>query len=97
MYFQSVKGTTAEGSGIRTIPYLGSIVVAAVVVGGAITMLGWYKLFMIAGGVIFTVGAGLIYTITVDSPTGKWIGYQLIGGFGAGAGVQSECSKLWSP
>jgi len=89
-YFQAVKGTTAEGSGIRTIPYLGSIIVASIVVGAAITMLGWYKPFMIAGGCIFTVGSGLIYTLTVNSATGKWIGYQLLCGFGAGAGVQSK-------
>lgn len=88
-YFQAVKGTTAEGSGIRTIPYLGSIILASILVGGAITMLGWYKPFMIAGGAIFTVGAGLIYTLHVTSSAGRWIGYQLICGFGAGAGVQS--------
>lgn len=53
-------------------------------------MLGWYKPFMIAGGAIFTVGAGLLYTLQVNSGTGKWIGYQLVCGFGAGAGVQSN-------
>lgn len=30
----------------------------------------------------------MLYTLRVDSSTGKWIGYQLLGGFGAGAGVQ---------
>lgn len=43
---------------------------------------------MIAGASIFTVGSGLIYTFQVDTGTGKWIGYQLLAGFGAGAGVQ---------
>ncbi|CZR61162.1 related to aflatoxin efflux pump AFLT [Phialocephala subalpina] len=87
-YFQAVKGTTAEGSGIRTIPYLGSVIVSSIVIGGAITALGWYKPFMIFGSAIFVVGAGLIYTLTVDSPVGKWVGYQLVSGFGAGGGVQ---------
>lgn len=49
---------------------------------------GWYKPFMIFGGAIFTVGAGLIYTLKVNSNAGEWIGYQLLCGFGAGAGVQ---------
>jgi hypothetical protein len=71
-----VKGTTAEESGIRTIPYLGSIIVSSIVVGGAITALGWYKPFMIFGSAIFTVGAGMIYTLAVNSPTGKWVGYR---------------------
>jgi hypothetical protein len=43
---------------------------------------------MIFGSAIFTVGAGMLYTLRVDSYAGKWIGYQLLGGFGAGAGVQ---------
>ena len=43
---------------------------------------------MIFGGSIFTVGAGMLYTLTVTSTAGKWIGYQLLSGFGAGAGVQ---------
>ncbi|KAG4429728.1 hypothetical protein IFR05_014793 [Cadophora sp. M221] len=87
-YFQAVKGTTAEESGIRTIPYLGSVIVSSIVVGGAITALGWYKPFMIFGSAIFTVGAGMIYTLAVNSSTGKWVGYQLLSGFGAGSGVQ---------
>lgn len=92
-YFQAVKGTTAEGSGIRTIPYLGSVILASIIIGGAITALGWYKPFMIIGSAIFTVGAGLIYTLAVNSSTGKWVGYQFVSGFGAGGGVQSKSSQ----
>lgn len=87
-YFQAVKGTTAEGSGIRTIPYLASIIVSSIVAGAGITYIGWYKPFMITGAAIFTVGAGMLYTLKVNSSTGEWVGYQLLGGFGAGAGVQ---------
>ena len=87
-YFQAVKGTTAEGSGIRTIPYLGSIIISSIVAGAGITVVGFYKPFMIFGSAIFTVGAGMIYTLSVTSTAGKWIGYQLLSGFGAGSGVQ---------
>jgi MFS family permease len=87
-YFQAVKGTTAEQSGIRTIPYLGSIIISSIIVGGGITAIGWYKPFMIVGGAIFTVGAGMIYTLEVPDKAAKWIGYQLLSGFGAGGGVQ---------
>jgi Na+/melibiose symporter-like transporter len=87
-YFQAVKGTTAEGSGIRTIPYLASIIISSIVAGAGITVLGLYKPFMIFGSAIFTVGAGMLYTLKVNSSAGKWIGYQLLSGFGAGSGVQ---------
>lgn len=87
-YFQAVKGTTAEGSGIRTIPYLVSTTLASIVVGGSITAFGWYTPFMWLGAALFTVGAGLLYSLQVSSYAGKWIGYQLLTGIGAGASVQ---------
>jgi len=87
-YFQAVKGTTAEGSGIRTIPYLVSNTIAAVIVGGSITVLGPYVPFTWVGSAIFAVGSGLIYSLKVDSSAGKWIGYQIIAGAGAGACIQ---------
>ena len=87
-YFQAVKGTTAEGSGIRTIPYLASIIFSSIVAGAGVTKLGYYKPFMIIGSCIFTIGAGFLYTLKVNSSTGTWIGYQLLAGFGAGCGIQ---------
>lgn len=87
-YFQAVKGTTAEGSGIRTIPYLVSTTIASIVVGGSVTAFGWYTPFMWFGAALFTIGAGLLYSLQVSSYAGKWIGYQLLTGIGAGASVQ---------
>jgi hypothetical protein len=87
-YFQAVKGTTAEGSGIRTIPYLVSITLSSIVVGGCITALGPYVPFTYAGAAIFAVGSGMIYTLKVNSNAGMWIGYQILAGAGAGACVQ---------
>ena len=43
---------------------------------------------MWAGAAIFTVGAGMLYTLQVDDYAGKWIGYQLLAGIGAGASIQ---------
>ncbi|KAL8830989.1 MAG: hypothetical protein Q9191_001117 [Dirinaria sp. TL-2023a] len=87
-YFQAVKGTTAEGSGIRTIPYLVSTTIASVVIGGAITTFGWYTPFMWFGAAIFTVGSGMLYTLRVADYAGYWIGWQLIAGIGSGCAVQ---------
>lgn len=87
-YFQAVKGTTAEGSGIRTIAYLVSNTIAAIVVGGSITILGPYVPFLWIGSALFCVGSGLLQTLQVDSSAGKWIGYQILAGVGAGTCVQ---------
>jgi len=87
-YFQAVKGTTAEGSGIDTIPYLVSIIISSIIIGASITILGYFKIPMVLGAAIFTIGAGMIYKLDIESPTGTWIGYQILAGLGAGAGVQ---------
>ncbi|KAI9819987.1 MAG: hypothetical protein M1827_006557 [Pycnora praestabilis] len=87
-YFQAVKGTTAEGSGIRTIPYLVSITLASIVIGGSITVIGIYTPFMWFGAVVFTIGAAMLSTLKAGSNAGQWIGYQILTGVGAGAGVQ---------
>ncbi|EXJ81980.1 hypothetical protein A1O1_08047 [Capronia coronata CBS 617.96] len=87
-YFQAVKGTTAEGSGIRTIPYLVSTTISSIVVGASITILGPYVPFTWVGSAVFAIGSGLLYTLKVDSSTGTWIGYQILTGAGAGACVQ---------
>ena len=87
-YFQAVQGTSAEGSGIRTIAYLVSMTVASIMVGGAVTSVGYYVPFTWVGTAMFTIGAGLIYTLRVDTISPKWIGYQILTGFGMGMSVQ---------
>jgi hypothetical protein len=44
---------------------------------------------MIVGVCIMTVGTGLITTLQVDSANGKWIGYQILIGFGMGMTFQA--------
>jgi hypothetical protein len=35
-----------------------------------------------------TIAAGLLYTLDVGTPPGKWIGYQILAGFGYGIALQ---------
>ncbi|KAF2762014.1 putative major facilitator superfamily transporter [Pseudovirgaria hyperparasitica] len=87
-YFQSVKGTTAEESGIRCIPYLIAVTLASIVTGVAITYLGYYSPFTWIGAAIFAIGSGLLYTLRVNSSSGTWIGYEIMAGWGSGMCVQ---------
>jgi hypothetical protein len=48
-YFQGVKGTTAEQSGIRTVPYLISNTLFAIITGGLVTAIGYYTPFIWLG------------------------------------------------
>ncbi|KAI5866502.1 putative efflux pump [Durotheca rogersii] len=88
IWFQSVQGVSAVGSGIRNLPMLISVVLSAIAAGAAVTVFGYYAPFMILGTVIMSVGAGLLSTWTPDATAGAWIGYQVLFGVGIGVGMQ---------
>jgi hypothetical protein len=61
-----------------------SMVVASIVGGLMTQKIGYYTQFAIVGSCIMSVGAGLLTTLEVDTGKGKWIGYQVLYGFGMG-------------
>ena len=88
IWFQAVKGVTAYESGIRNIPILLAVVVGTILSGALVTNLGYYTPFMLASSALTSVGAGLLTTFEPDTGSPKWIGYQIICGFGIGLGLQ---------
>ena len=44
--------------------------------------------FLLAGSALATIGAGLLYTLDVGSPSSHWIGYQALAGIGIGLSIQ---------
>jgi hypothetical protein len=88
LYFQGVMGTSATQSGIHTLPILLSVVFASIVGGVLVSIVGYYTPFMICGMALFTIGCGLLSTLSVDSSFGVWFGYQIVTGFGMGMCVQ---------
>lgn len=88
IWFQAVKGVTAYQSGVRNIPILIAVVIGTMLSGGLITKIGYYTPFMLASTVLTSIGAGLLTTFEVDTGSSKWIGYQVICGFGIGLGLQ---------
>lgn len=88
IYFQSVKGSSAMKSGIQLLPLMLATVVSSVVIGGLVTAVGYYTPFLIGSTAIAAIGTGLVTLFDVDTPSGKWIGYQIVVGAGVGAGFQ---------
>jgi hypothetical protein len=88
IYFQSVKGVSATRSGIQILPLSLGTVLMSVISGALITVVGYYTPILIFGTVLFTIGSGLISTYTINMPFGKWFGYQVLAGLGAGVGFQ---------
>ncbi|KAH6886291.1 putative MFS transporter [Thelonectria olida] len=84
IWFQAITGVSAAQSGIRTIPLMASTVVGTVLGGFATSKVGYYVPFAILGTCLGSVGAGLLTTLQVDTSEAKWIGYQVLYGFGFG-------------
>ncbi|OKL55855.1 hypothetical protein UA08_08883 [Talaromyces atroroseus] len=88
IYFQSIKNVSASQSGVRNVPFILATSLTTVLSGVLITMYGHFVYLMILAAVIETIGTGLIYTFAIDTGAGKWIGYQILCGIGAGLGIQ---------
>ena len=84
IWFQSVKGVSAVESGIRLLPLMLGTVVASISGGFLNQKIGYYTPLGIAGSCIMAVGAGLLTTLEVGTGSDKWIGYQVMYGFGMG-------------
>jgi hypothetical protein len=88
IWFQVVKGVSAVRSGIDTLPLVLSLVVSSIFAGQVTIRTGYYVPQLIVCSVIMSIGAGLLTTLDIDTGHQKWIGFQIIYGFGLGLGLQ---------
>ncbi|KKA24338.1 Efflux pump antibiotic resistance protein [Rasamsonia emersonii CBS 393.64] len=88
IWFQAIKGVSAVKSGIMNIPVVLSLVLGSIIAGVSVSRMGYYVPFMYASTVIMSIGAGLLTTFTTTTDHQKWIGYQVVYGFGLGLGMQ---------
>ena len=90
LWFQAVKGNTALSSGVSNIPLVIALVVASISVRGFISGVGYYAPFMLLSSLCMAVGSGLMVTFNASTPSGNWIGYQILYGVGVGLGMQQS-------
>jgi hypothetical protein len=88
IYFQSIDNRSPIGSGVRQIPLIVLFSVSTLASGRAITKTGVAAPYLVAGSVIATISAGLLFTLDIGTSTGKWVGYQILAGFGYGIAFQ---------
>ncbi|CAE7095866.1 unnamed protein product [Rhizoctonia solani] len=89
IYFQVAKGHSATRSGIDILPFMLSVVIAAGGSGGVINGTGRYWPFLVGSPLLISVGSGLLYTLDMNSGSGKEIGYQILLGVGVGGALQN--------
>jgi MFS family permease len=82
--FQAVRGDDATASGVSNLAFLMPVMIVPLLSGALISMTGYYVPLMQLGGVLSTVGAGLLITLSASTPHGRIIAYQLLAGVGAG-------------
>ncbi|KAK9852144.1 MFS transporter [Penicillium brevicompactum] len=92
IWFQAIKGDSANQSGLHSLATVLSVVVFAIAGGVGVTLVGYYTPFMIVGLMVMAVGAGLLLLFKVDTPSSMWLGFQII--FGAGAGIGLELPNI---
>ncbi|KAK2024577.1 major facilitator superfamily transporter [Colletotrichum zoysiae] len=88
IWFQSVQGVSAVYSGVRNLPMLVGNLIFSLVAGSAVTLWGYYTPFMLLSSILMSIGYGLITTFGPETPSARWIGYQVIAGAGVGVGMQ---------
>ncbi|EGE06076.1 MFS multidrug transporter [Trichophyton equinum CBS 127.97] len=95
IWFQAIKGASAVKSGEMNIPLLLSLMIGTLLAGMFVTkVVGYAAPFMIAGAMIMTIGAGLFSTFGITTGHAKWIGYQVVYGFGLGLGMQQGAAAI---
>jgi EmrB/QacA subfamily drug resistance transporter len=87
-YLQYVKGISATGSGLRTLPMVVGLLVMSIVSGVVVGRTGRYKLFPVAGTLVMAVGLFLLSRM--DASTSFWLisAYMLVLGVGIGSCMQ---------
>ncbi|HEY6835796.1 MAG TPA: MDR family MFS transporter [Gaiellaceae bacterium] len=88
LYLQLVYGATPTSSGLRMLPLMAGLLVAAVLSGRAISRIGRYKAFPIAGTATLVVGMYLLSLLKVG--TAPWLAsvFMLVVGVGIGLVMQ---------
>jgi EmrB/QacA subfamily drug resistance transporter len=88
LFLQLVYGVSPTSSGLRMLPLMAGLLTASILSGRAISRIGRYKPFPIAGTAVTTVGLFLLSRLEVGTP--PWLAsvYMLVLGVGLGLVMQ---------
>ena len=88
LFLQLVYGVSPTSSGLRMLPLMAGLLGASIMSGRAISRIGRYKVFPIAGTAVTALGMLLLSRLEVD--TAPWVAsvYMLVLGIGIGLVMQ---------
>ncbi|MEO3743640.1 MDR family MFS transporter [Plantactinospora sp. B5E13] len=88
LYLQIVKGASPTNSGLLMLPMMAGVIVTSVLSGQAISRIGRYKWFPVAGAAVLVLGMLLFTRLQVDSPLWEAFIYMVLIGIGLGLCMQ---------
>jgi cyanate permease len=96
VFYEIVRGRTAEQSGVDIIPLLISFIITTVISGGIVRKTGRYWPFLVVSPCVTAVGGGMLYTIDPYTSNSRMIGFQILVGIGIGFGFQNSSMSAFS-
>lgn len=94
LYFQGVQGLSSLDSGLYLLAYVLPLSFVSALIGLVIRATGNYKIGIIVGLAVMTLGFGLFIDLDADSGLAKMILYQVVAGIGVGPNFQSPLIAL---
>ncbi|KAK4701011.1 hypothetical protein P7C70_g5223, partial [Phenoliferia sp. Uapishka_3] len=88
-YLQIVRGVSAIRSGVLVLPLLILVTVSVFSAGQLLARTGEYKINIILGYAVWSVGLGLFSTLDQHTSTAKLIGFMVVGAIGQGQTLQT--------
>jgi EmrB/QacA subfamily drug resistance transporter len=88
-YFQISRGASPTSSGLRTMPMILGLAIAALLVGRLVSSTGRWKRYLVGGSLIATVGFGLLSTMDAHTSFVLIAVYMALVGIGLGAVMQN--------
>ncbi|MER7888660.1 MDR family MFS transporter [Micromonospora sp. NPDC094482] len=89
LYLQIVKGASPTKSGLLMLPMMAGIIFTSILTGRAMSRIGRYKWFPVAGSVVLLAGMLLFTRLHVDTSLWEAFAYMVVIGVGLGLCMQS--------
>ncbi|KAL3301253.1 MFS transporter [Colletotrichum asianum] len=93
-YLQAAKGLSPSIAGLYMLALGGPETLATIASGALITYTKHYVPMLVLGGAVFSLGSGLLSTLTTGSNAGQIIGYEVLTSIGLGFGGQVPLTAL---
>ncbi|KAI1403324.1 major facilitator superfamily domain-containing protein [Hypoxylon fuscum] len=94
IYFQAINAASPLLSGVYLLPTILPQLVTAASSGLIISKIGYVMPLGFFSSMVLSVASGLYSLLQPDSPKGEWVGFQVIGGIGSGAGLQVAVNAI---